>query len=188
MSAADKRLAERELLKKAIAFAMEKHAGQVRRKSGLPYITHPIAVYATVKKFKESKNANHIQIASILHDVVEDCGVTIAVIKDMFGPMVASIVAELTNDEDEKELLGKEEYMNRKLLSLSSYGLVIKLADIIDNFSDSPVGPLAERLVRNITHLVNNRELSRTHQKLVNEFRALMQEYGYALDGTYLLS
>jgi (p)ppGpp synthase/HD superfamily hydrolase len=63
-------------VREAIAFAMQVHEGQFRKKSKLPYIVHCISVYATVKKFKESKNFTEIQCAAVLHDTMEDCGIS----------------------------------------------------------------------------------------------------------------
>ncbi len=65
-------LVDADLLRRAYAYAAEKHAGQTRR-SGEPYITHPLAV-ATILTELEMDDAT--LAAGLLHDVVEDCGVT----------------------------------------------------------------------------------------------------------------
>jgi len=61
-----------DLLRRAYAYAAEKHEGQTRR-SGEPYITHPLAV-ATILTELEMDDAT--LAAGLLHDVVEDCGVS----------------------------------------------------------------------------------------------------------------
>lgn len=53
----------------ALKLATEAHEGQVRKHSGLPYITHPMAV---ADKFEDE----HLKILAVLHDVVEDTSIT----------------------------------------------------------------------------------------------------------------
>ena len=61
------------LLEDAIIYAVNKHKGQKRKGSDLPYIVHPLAVMKRVFDNKESKNMFLLGIASILHDCIEDC-------------------------------------------------------------------------------------------------------------------
>jgi hypothetical protein len=56
------------LLAKAITFAQEKHEGQRRKATGLPYITHLAGVALLVKLFKRSKNLEALVCAAYLHD------------------------------------------------------------------------------------------------------------------------
>ena len=165
------------LVRKAMAFAMEAHEGQERRKSLLPYVTHPISVYGIVKKYKESKNIEEILAAAILHDVMEDCGVSRTELEEKFGPMVTGLVEELTNNEEEKEKLGKEEYIKQKLLVLSNYALVIKLADILDNASDNPTEFMLKRVRNTMVFLASKRSLTQTQGKIFNEIYSLLKEY-----------
>lgn len=78
------------LLSEAVAFATEKHAGQTRKYTGEPYINHPLAVAAIVGLFLPGNE--EAQAAAVLHDVVEDCGVTVADIANRFGVRVSSLV------------------------------------------------------------------------------------------------
>ena len=64
--------AEIEQVRKAYRFADEAHLGQIRA-SGEPYITHPIAVAAQCAEWKLDAQA---LMAALLHDAIEDCGVT----------------------------------------------------------------------------------------------------------------
>ena len=166
-----------KMVREAMAFAMQSHEGQTRRKSLLPYITHPIGVFSIVKKFKESKNIDEILCAALLHDTIEDCGVEAKDLEKRFNRMVASIVVELTNDEEEKEKIGKEEYMNKKLLTLTNYALVVKLADILDNTSDNPTEFMLNRVSNNMKHLIENRILTSTQQKIYDQILQLIEEY-----------
>jgi GTP pyrophosphokinase len=83
------------LVAEADRFAEECHAGAVRRYTGAPYIEHPRRVAAMVAEhFAEDED---LVAAALLHDVVEDCGITVAEIERRFGMAVASVVEALTN-------------------------------------------------------------------------------------------
>ena len=165
------------MTKKAIAFAMAAHEGQVRKGSGLPYIVHPMEVFSIVKKYKESRVIDDLMAAAALHDTVEDCGVTLVEIENEFSPLTASLVAELTNDPVQVRVLGKEAYMNAKLTSLSSWALVIKLADILANSTDQPNRKMVNRMAANVTHLKRNRQLSGTQMMMVAEIERVHREF-----------
>ena len=82
-----------EIIRKAYQFAKTAHAG-VRRRSGEPYIIHPIAVAHIV--CKDIGLGSTSICAALLHDVVEDTDYTVDDIKDLFGEKVAQIVKGLT--------------------------------------------------------------------------------------------
>ena len=82
-----------KLIYKAFEFANNAHAG-VKRKSGEPYIIHPIAVAKIVSS--EIGLGKTSIIASFLHDVVEDTDYTLEDIKNLFGEKVVKIVDGLT--------------------------------------------------------------------------------------------
>jgi len=81
-----------ELLRRAYAYAEAKHEGQSRR-SGEPYITHPVAV-TTILTELEMDDAT--LAAGLLHDVVEDCGVSREQIAAEFGDEIADLVDGVT--------------------------------------------------------------------------------------------
>ncbi|WP_457749630.1 RelA/SpoT family protein [Sulfurimonas sp.] len=81
-----------EPLEKALQFSIESHSGQYR-KSGEPYIIHPILVASIVASIT---NDESMAIAGLLHDVVEDTQITIDEIENLFGKDVAHLVAGLT--------------------------------------------------------------------------------------------
>jgi (p)ppGpp synthase/HD superfamily hydrolase len=165
-----------KLLLEAIQFGNEKHAGQVRKGSGVPYISHPIAVSYIVAAFKSSRHLVQLLIAAIVHDCLEDTDATFEEIARRFGPMVASLAQELKNDEAEIARVGKLAYHSKKLLGLSSYALVIKLADRLHNISDNPTRKMVEETVILMQRLREGRKLSRSHVKLVEAIEALCQE------------
>jgi GTP pyrophosphokinase len=79
---------------KAVHFAARAHAGQLRKGSDIPYITHPLSVSALVIEFGGDEEQ---AIAGLLHDVVEDCGVSLLTLAEEFGVRVAAIVEGCTD-------------------------------------------------------------------------------------------
>ena len=78
----------------AVAYATEAHAGQVRKGTDIPYITHPIAVSSLVIEHGGDENQ---AIAALLHDAIEDCGKTVDEIAGLFGGRVAGIIEHCTD-------------------------------------------------------------------------------------------
>lgn len=153
----------------AIKYATEKHSGQVRKVSGKPYITHPIQVMNMVEYFKKSKHLDELLAAAVLHDTLEDTSATFVELATEFSPMVASIVLEVTSDKEQIKLVGKTEYLKRKMLGMSSYGLLIKLCDRLSNVSDSPAPKTITETKSIIAFLRAERKLSKTHERVINQ-------------------
>lgn len=84
---------DRQKIKEAFEFANEAHKG-VKRRSGEPYIMHPLAVAKIATR--EIGLGTTSVISALLHDVVEDTDYTVEDIANLFGPKVASIVDGLT--------------------------------------------------------------------------------------------
>lgn len=124
------------MIEKAKILAKEIHKNQKRKFDGSPYFVHPEAVANNVIEFKKSKHINELVSAAYLHDSIEDCGISFDYLQREFGYMVASIVAEVSNEYEIMKRYGKKYYMSNKVLTLSNYGLVIKLSDRLDNVSD----------------------------------------------------
>lgn len=121
-------------LDKAIQFAHDCHRGQYRKGSGIPYITHPIEV---MKKLSEwGYRGDSILCAAILHDTIEDCGVTKNELIFKFGRHVSDLVCECTRDvEDSKNLQDKWDFM-LSFYDKSHDSVMIKLADRLCNARD----------------------------------------------------
>ena len=169
-------------LEKAIIFATDKHQGQVRKGDGKPYILHPMKVMITLMSIKKSNNIYLIAIASILHDVKEDCDVSLEEIANLFGHGVASLVDELSSDKSEIEKVGKQVYLLKKMLTMSSYALRIKLGDILDNLIDidSMNDEFKEKrikLTRYILDGLKSRKLTNTHNKIIKEIKKELLQY-----------
>lgn len=78
----------------ALRFAGLAHTGQLRRYVGRPYIEHPIAVARLVERFEHDEA---MVMAALLHDVKEDCGVSVVTLEREFGAEVAGLVDDLSD-------------------------------------------------------------------------------------------
>lgn len=118
----------------ALAFAAEKHAGQLRKGTRIPYISHPLAVASLVL---EHGGGEDEAIAALLHDVPEDCGGRAALdeIRRKFGKTVARIVEGCTDTFDKP----KPPWKHRKakylahLATASKSVLLVSAADKVHN-------------------------------------------------------
>ncbi|AEG94411.1 candidate GTP pyrophosphokinase (GTP pyrophosphokinase) [Ramlibacter tataouinensis TTB310] len=123
-----------EQVRRAYRFADEAHLGQIRA-SGEPYITHPIAVAAQCAEWKLDAQA---LMAALLHDAIEDCGVTKPELIERFGAPVAELVDGLTK-LDKLQFNTREENQAesfRKMLLAMARDvrvILIKLADRTHN-------------------------------------------------------
>ena len=121
-------------VRRAYRFADEAHLGQIRN-SGEPYITHPIAVARQCAEWKLDAQA---LMAALLHDAIEDCGVTKPELIERFGASVADLVDGLTKLE-KLEFNTREENQAesfRKMLLAMARDvrvILIKLADRTHN-------------------------------------------------------
>lgn len=122
-------------ISEVLEFARQRHRGQVRA-DGTDYIEHPIRVSKIIEKYKPSSNANILKAGALLHDTLEDTYTSYREICDKFGEVVASLVMEVTSSSFMPKLVGKQIYLAHKMQYMSSYALVIKLADRLDNISD----------------------------------------------------
>jgi len=159
-----------ESVRKAYRFADKAHLGQLR-KNGDPYITHPIAVAAQCAEWKLDAQA---LMAALMHDAIEDCGVTKQELVEQFGPHVAELVDGLTKLE-KLEFNTREqnqaESFRKMLLAMAKdvRVILIKLADRTHNMrtmGDMPrskwqrissetldiYAPIAHRLGLNFTY------------------------------------
>ena len=114
------------LVEKARCYAEEKHRGQYRHDKITPSITHPKGVVGLLEDI--GIHDENILASGWLHDVVEDCKVTVLELEREFNPEVARIVGALTSDVD------REMYKER--IAKSDYAIkIIKLADVVHNCS-----------------------------------------------------
>ncbi|MBQ2111924.1 MAG: bifunctional (p)ppGpp synthetase/guanosine-3',5'-bis(diphosphate) 3'-pyrophosphohydrolase [Bacteroidales bacterium] len=122
-----------ERLRSAFEFAREAHSPQ-KRKSGEPYIIHPVNVARIVAEELEL-GADPV-IAAFLHDVVEDTSYTIEDIRERFGDEVAFLVGVVTKEKKDQYVHSKQVDNFRQILASMQYdvrALLIKLADRLHN-------------------------------------------------------
>ena len=172
-----------EDLRQVLQFATKAHSGQTRS-GGEPYIGHPVRVAQTIEKYKKSHNIDALIAAAYLHDTIEDTDTTHEALHDLFGGLVASLVLELTSDLEQIKKVGKKEYLAKKMAhDMSSYGLVIKLADRLDNVQDIATAKSPEWRAKYkaetehiLDYIEQNRVLSGTHKQLVGMIRDKLAE------------
>jgi len=109
-----------QTLERAIAIAATAHAGQVD-KGGAPYILHPLKVMLRMSTLEE-------RIVAVLHDVVEDCGISLDDLrKEGFSEEVLSAIESVTKMPGESY----EDFVERA--AQNPIGRVVKLADLEEN-------------------------------------------------------
>ena len=127
-------------VKDALIFATQCHKGQ-KRKTGEPYIIHPIQ---SAKLLAEMNMDWHTIAAALLHDVMEDCGITFTELKNKFGVEVATLVDGVTKlpsvnfkQENTKSssVIARAATVRKLLLATSEDArvMLIKLSDRLHN-------------------------------------------------------
>jgi (p)ppGpp synthase/HD superfamily hydrolase len=109
----------------AYELARRAHAGQLD-KAGQPYLLHPVMVAAGVRG-----HGTTAMVAALLHDVVEDAGVTPQKIRAQFGDAVADAVALLTHEAG----VPYQDYVRRVAESGNAAAILVKLSDLTQNMN-----------------------------------------------------
>ncbi len=139
--------ADAGLLRRAYAVADRWHDGQTR-KSGAPYITHPLAVAILLAEIGMDTTT---LVAALLHDTVEDTGLTIGEVKAEFGAEVAVLVDGVTKLDGSRWGDHAEAETFRKMIVAASIDLrvlVIKLADRVHNLRTLAFHPKRDKRER----------------------------------------
>jgi len=169
-------------VRQAYRFADEAHLGQLRS-SGDPYITHPIAVASQCAEWKLDAQA---LMAALMHDAMEDCGVTKVELIEKFGSPVAELVDGLTkldklsfNTREENQA----ESFRKMLLAMARdvRVILIKLADRTHNMrtmGDMPRskwGRIAQETLDIYSPIAHRLGLNQTYRELQDlAFRHLL--------------
>jgi len=125
---------ESNLVKRAYYFAEQAHHGQFRR-SGEPYVTHPLAVAGILAEMHMDHQS---LMAAMLHDVIEDTGIAKSAIGDQFGTTVAELVdgvSKLTQIEFSSQAEKQAENFQKMALAMAKdiRVILVKLADRLHN-------------------------------------------------------
>ncbi len=123
-----------QTIAKAFQYALERHAGQLRKDNSTPYIVHPFRVFLWLADEAKIYDENVLS-AAFLHDLIEDTSTDYDDINNEFNKEVADIVSVLTKDKSLPEHVREKKY-NEKLLNASWKAKVVKLADMYDNLCD----------------------------------------------------
>lgn len=131
------------IINEAYSVAYQSHMGQTRKYTGLPYITHSVAVAGIVASvvFDMKLSSRYVPkdliAAALLHDVIEDTNITHEYLINTFGHTIAYLVNHVTDISIKlKNKLSRKvrKEMNKDWLSIANAEVqTIKLADIIDN-------------------------------------------------------
>jgi GTP diphosphokinase / guanosine-3',5'-bis(diphosphate) 3'-diphosphatase len=169
---------EARLLIDALAFAADKHRTQRRKDpEASPYINHPIAL-ARVLSVEGRVRDVKVLAAAVLHDTLEDTKTTYEELHERFGPVIAGIVREVTDD---KTLLPAE----RKRLQIEHAGelshraRLVKLADKISNLRDLTLNAPSE------WSLQRRRDYFDWAKKVIDRVRGTNKKLERAFDDAY---
>lgn len=117
------------MIKKAVKFAELAHKGAVRKGTRIPYITHPLETAVIVASITSDKE---IIAAAVLHDVVEDAGVTAEELNVQFGSRVAALVMAESEDKS-KSWLERKSATLEHLKTAGRDEKIIVLGDKLSN-------------------------------------------------------
>lgn len=177
--------------KEALEYATMMHKGKTR-KDGSDYIYHPIRVanyIANLDLEELEKYKNLLVISGYLHDTIEDTDTTYYDIANRFNPIIASLVLELTNDEELKKEIGKTKLLQIKMTNMTDLALIIKLADRLDNIKDSVNSNDEFRIkclketIEILIFVLDNRDLNKIHifitKEIIQNIFNIIETYSY---------
>lgn len=176
------------LVKNAVQFARDRHAGQTRADGVTPYILHPEAVINVLRRHGESDP--NVLAAAALHDVLEDTPTREEEIRQRFGDDVADLVVELTDNPNLKGAAKKQDTLER-ILRARPGAQKVKLADKISNLRDALTSPPGDWGAPGLKLYSDSAErlaegLLRVHPELAHELLELVQRARKKLAGESL--
>ena len=163
---------------KALAFAADKHRDQRRKDAAAsPYINHPIAL-ANVLVREGDVTDPDVLAAALLHDTVEDTQTTPAELANAFGPAIAAIVEEVTDDKSLPKAERKRLQVEHAA-TMSEAAKLVKLADKICNLRDMSDHPPAK------WDLVRRREYFEWAKAVIDNLRGAHPRLEALFDAAY---
>jgi guanosine-3',5'-bis(diphosphate) 3'-pyrophosphohydrolase len=135
------------LILEAAQFARKAHRGQVRKYTGVEYISHPARVAGRVAVHIDA--TEEMVAAAFLHDTIEDTGVTIQGLEDRFGEIVTNMVIDLTDPTcpaigptfKDVPRAQRKTIMRHSIAAGENESKIIKMYDRIDNLREMPMDP-----------------------------------------------
>jgi (p)ppGpp synthase/HD superfamily hydrolase len=124
-----------------------------------------------VQKYKgASSHIDELKCAALLHDTLEDTDTNYAEIERHFGPLVASIVVELTSDPIAIKKMGKNKYLMEKMIKMSRYAFVLKLLDRLSNIMDNPGEAYVVKTLKMMKYLREHRvDLTDRQERIITK-------------------
>jgi (p)ppGpp synthase/HD superfamily hydrolase len=122
---------ESDLLDAALLFATQAHDGQRRKGTDVPYIVHPIGVLLTLMQADETDP--EVLAAALLHDTVEDTGVTLGQIRERFGARVARIVEGCSEPDKSDSWENRKQHTVAHLRTAPRDVQLVSAADKLNN-------------------------------------------------------
>jgi len=180
-------------VREAYKFADQAHLGQLRA-SGIPYITHPLAVTGMVADWKLDAQA---LMAALMHDTIEDCGVTKSEIIELFGSPTADLVDGLTKLDKlqfSTREEGQAESFRKMLLAMSRdvRVILIKLCDRLHNMRTMEAmaldkrGRIARETIEIFAPIAHRLGLNQMYRELQDLSFRFMYPWRYAAVGKAL--
>lgn len=120
-------------LSQAFSVARRAHSGHTRGGHGRPYFEHPIQV---AELLRDQGYDEDVCAAGLLHDVVEDSGMTVGDVRERFGPRVAVLVAALTEDTTIEDWELRKIALRGSAAESGVEGVAIYIADKLANLHD----------------------------------------------------
>jgi hypothetical protein len=115
---------------KAIEFSSRAHHGQYRKGTKIPYIVHPLGV---AKILIDYGYPEHLAVAGILHDTVEDTPVTLADIEQIFGKGIAALVESASEPDKSDTWENRKKHTVESIKTIPNEAVALCLADKLDN-------------------------------------------------------
>jgi (p)ppGpp synthase/HD superfamily hydrolase len=132
----------------ALAFADERHAGQLREIDGAPFVTHPLEVACFLQA---AGYEDEVVAAGVLHDVIEDTNAQRSDLERRFGSEVARLVAAVTDDPSIADAAERKAALRLQVAQAGEAAAVIFAADKVSKARElkqlarrGPLGPQAQ--------------------------------------------
>lgn len=121
------------MIKEAAAFAEKAHKGAVRKGTKIPYITHPLDTAVITAMMTDDEE---VIAAALLHDTLEDTGVTYEDLEERFSPRVAGLVAGGSEDKSQS-WEDRKAYTLKKLETAGRDAKILALSDKLSNLRNT---------------------------------------------------
>ncbi|PSL41818.1 HD domain-containing protein [Planomicrobium soli] len=161
------------LIEKAIQFAALKHAGQTRKSTNIPYISHPFAV---AMMLKDAKQRDEVIIAGLLHDTLEDTDTNAEEVKTLFGEEILDLVKAASEPNKSLPWEDRKQHTIDSLSVRSKEELALTVADKLHNLRS--IQEEAEQTGEAVWNRFNRgkREQSWYYMSLVHALKNLKEE------------